>query len=980
MLNYQKLNNLVGWLVFLFAAVAYTMTVEQTASFWDAGEFIAAAYKLQVPHPPGAPFYLLIGRFFSLFAPDVETVALYINMVSVLTSALTVLFLFWSITMLARKLAGTEENTGSTIAIMASGVVGALAFAFSDSFWFSAVEAEVYAMSSFFTALVFWAILKWEARAENPDSDRWLIFIAYMMGLSIGVHLLNLLALPAIGFVYYYKRFKQTPQGGLITLGISALLIGVIMSVIITGLPSIAGWFEIFFVNGLGTPFGIGIIFFSILFIGALVYGIRYTIIHEKRTLNTILLSFIFIIIGYSSYGIIPIRSNYNPPIDENNPENILSFVSYLKREQYGDRPLFTGPYYTAGYPDIKKGAPLYRKDSEKGKYVIYDHRREYIYNKDHMTIFPRMYSTQAHHVQAYMDRTGLGKDQKPTMAHNLDYFFSYQINHMYLRYFMWNFAGRESDIQDAGWLTPADWFKTDLPHYLATNKARNNFFMLPLILGLVGLIFHYVRSNKDANVVMLFFFFTGIAIILYLNQPPVEPRERDYTYAGSFYAFAIWIGLGVMALWEGFKRLTNSSTIGGIGAFVICLSAPLIMMAEGWDDHDRSNRWHSVDSAKNLLNSCAENAILFTGGDNDTFPLWYAQEVEGFRTDVRVCNLSLLNTDWYIGQMKRQAYKSDPLPISFEFEHYIQGTNDALYFQEIARWKDGISLPGFLSLVKQRNPMVMAETRSGDVVTTFPSRNFVLPVNREVVLKTGSVPEHLRNNIVDRLAWSVTQNTLEKKDLIILDMIHTNNWERPIYFSTTLSSSNFLGLKEYTQLEGLAHRLLPVRLPGATQGWINTDIMYDRMMNNFFWRELDNPDVYYDENYLRFPLNSRTQFHRLAGQLLAEGKKDKSLEVINRCLSVMPDKSIPFDITIPPFVPLLLELGEKEKAMEIVNTMAPRAEENLAYLQRQGLTNTRDNDLNLYVLNTLISGLREEGMTEEASRLEKVFRTYYNR
>ncbi|WMJ72476.1 DUF2723 domain-containing protein [Cytophagaceae bacterium ABcell3] len=980
MLEYQKLNNITGWIVFLFAAIVYTLTVEPTASFWDAGEFIAAAYKLQVPHPPGAPLYLLIGRFFSLFTSDLEKVALYINMVSVITSAATILFLFWTITMLAKKLVLTNNETpslGQQIAILGSGAVGALAFTFSDSFWFSAVEAEVYAMSSFFTALVFWAILKWESRADEPGSDRWLIFIGYAVGLSIGVHLLNLLAIPAIAFVYYFKKYKVSKQGVVLTFVVGAVIIGVIMSGIIVGLPSLAGSFELFFVNTLGTPFGTGIIIFSIIFIALLTYGIIYSNKHEKRVLNTVLLTFTFIVIGYASYGIIPIRSNYNPPIDENNPENILSFVSYLKREQYGDRPLIKGPLFTAGYPDVKRGAPLYRKDSEKGRYVIYDYRREYIYDKEHMVLFPRMYSTQSHHVEAYKERANLAPGQRPTTADNISYFLNYQLYHMYLRYLLWNFAGRESDIQDADWLGPTDWFEKDLPHYLEVNKARNNFFMIPLILGLIGLVFHYTRHNKDANVVMLFFFFTGIAIIIYLNQPPVEPRERDYTFAGSFYAFSIWIGLGVLALREWIGKLLKAPVIASSLALVIGLTAPGIMMAEGWDDHDRSNRWHSVDSAKNLLNSCAPNAILFTGGDNDTFPLWYVQEVEGFRTDVRVCNLSLLNTDWYINQMKRDVYESEALPISLEFEDYIQGTNDALYFQEVDRFKDrGISLPGYINLVKQRNSLVMAQTRSGDAVTTFPSRKFFLPVSKDAAAQ--AVPEDLRDFIVDRMTWSINQSTLEKKDLIMLDMISTNNWERPIYFSTTLSQANFLNLKEYTQLEGMAHRLLPAKLPGASQGWINTEIMHDNLMNNFHYRELDNPDVYYDENHLRFPLNLRTQFQRLAGQLELEDNKEQALEVINHCFAVMPDTSIPYDVSIPPFVPILLKLGERDKAIEITETMGDRAVENLAYLERKNTPYTnRDYYLNLHVLNTLITGLRNHGETDLAARYDETFRRY---
>ncbi len=978
--NYSKLNNLLGWLVFIFATAVYVLTIEPTASFWDCGEFIACSYKLQVPHPPGAPFFLLIGRIFSLLASDVTQVAFWINMVSALSSSFSVLFLFWTITLIARKFAKDYQNPtlGEKIAIFGSGVVGSLAFTFSDSFWFSAVEAEVYAMSQFFTAFVFWAILKWETKAEQIGADKWLLLIAYTIGLSIGVHLLNLLAIPALAFVYYFKKYDITRVGVISTFLISGVIIVVVLSGIIPGLPSLAGTFEIFFVNSLGLPFNSGIIFFGILFLSALVFGIVYSIKNQKYILNLSLLGLTFILIGYASYGIILVRSNFDPPIDENDPENVISFVSYLKREQYGDRPIFKGPLFTAGYPiDVEKGSALYRKDSASGQYVVYDYKMNYIYDPKHVTLFPRAYSTQPHHVEAYRSMMNLREGKKPSFWQDKGYMFSYQIGHMYLRYLGWNFIGRASDIQDSDVLWPWDHFKKDLPEYLKNNKARNNFFLLPFILGVVGFVYLFSKSRKDGIVVSLLFIFTGLAIVVYLNQPPVEPRERDYTFAGSFYAFAIWIGLGVFFIADLMEKIIKSESTRSAISFILCLSVPAIMGQQGWDDHDRSNRFYSVDSAKNLLNSCAPNAILFTGGDNDTFPLWYVQEVEGFRTDVRVCNLSLLNTDWYIKQMKQQAYESEPLPISLNFENYIQGKNDQIYFVEKPQYKSGINLAGYIQLVKTDNPEIRQESGRGDYYTTLPSKNLYLNIDKNAVLATGAVPDTLRGQVLDRLAWNIGTNTLEKKDLIILDMIVTNNWKRPIYFSTTLSGSNFLNLKDYTQLEGLAHRLMPIKYPNASQGFVYDKVMYDNMMKNFFWRELDNPNVYYDENYFRMTVNSRSQFYRLASTLYNNGEIEKAKEVAEHCFKVMPDDPITYDIATPPFIQIFFKTGNEKMAMDIANKMGNRAIENLEYYKREKIPYGRDYELNFYILDSIIRALKEGGKAKEAAKYEEVLMSY---
>lgn len=985
---------MLGWLVFLVALVTYTLTAEETASFWDCGEFIAAAYKLQVPHPPGAPFFLLLGRLFSLLSfGDVTKVAFWVNMVSVISSALTILFLFWTITRIALKLTtgGDSENltTAQKITILGSGIVGSLAYTFSDSFWFSAVEAEVYAISSFFTAFVFWAMLKWEEVANSPESDKWLILIAYMMGLSIGVHLLNLVTIPALGFIFYFKKYTNiTLKGILLTFVISLFLVLGILEVIIPGLPSFAGSVEIFFVNTLGLPFNSGIIFFMVVFIGCLIYLIKYSIYKQNRILNTVLLCFTFLLIGYTSYAIILIRSSYNPPIDENNPENVISFVSYLKREQYGDRPLFYGPQYTADVISQKKGSPIYRKEGDK--YMIFDYKMIYKFDPRHETLIPRMYSKQPSHIQAYEEMVGKPEIKvpnsrseskyKPSFRQNIEFMLKGQFGEQYLRYFLWNFLGRFGDIQGT-WSPGIFQSKKDLPETIASNKAYNQFYGIPLLIGILGFAFHTTafRNKKDCYsfvYVTLFFVLTGLALSFYLNQPPIEPRERDYIFAGSFYVFAIWIGIGVLAIEELIRiKLLKKSSLSGIIAILICIPAPILMAKEGWDDHDRSKRWHSVDSAKNLLNSCEKNAILFTGGDNDTFPLWYVQEVEGFRTDVRVCNLSLLNTDWYIDQMKLKAYESEPLPISLEFKNYAQGTNDYIPYIEDPRMKGGILLKNYIKFVKNFNPEVCITTEDGRSLAKLPITTMILPVDSQKVAEMGIVPDRLKKNIVSVMKWDLPKRSLEKKDLIILDIIASNDWKRPIYFSTTLSSSSYLNLKDYMQMEGLAYRLIPVKNPPHMQGEgrVETSIMYNRMINNFFYRGLDDTTRYFDENYRRFPMNLRNSFYRLAAEFYNEGNFEKAKEVVDFCFAKIPDKTFNYDAFCVQFVQLYYKLNEKEKAQKMALVMAKRADDELNYYKQNDRKNFEVRT-NMYILNTLSNIARTESDSLIAKEIEEKF------
>lgn len=1004
MLSYKKINNITGWFVFLIAALTYIATVEPTASFWDCGEFIAVSYKLMTPHPPGAPLFLLFGRIFSLFsgseawlAGDSQNAAYWINLVSSLSSAFTILFLFWSITLIGKKLLGVqneEPSLGKTLAIMGSAIVGSLAYTFSDSFWFSASEAEVYAFSAFFTAFVFWAILKWEAVADEEGSDRWLVLIAYMVGLSIGVHLLNLVTIPALAFVFYYKRYKPSLMGAFVTLAASSAILVTILVIIIPGLPSMAGWFEIKFVNSLGLPFTSGIIFFSIALIGLITFGLMYSIRTNNRALNVGMLSLIFILIGYSSYFLIIIRSNFNPTIDENDPEEITKFVSYLKREQYGDRPLFYGPQWTSQISRNEKGEhviigdPVYRKGEDN--YEIYDYKQSYYYPSNQKTLFPRMHSKQVHHTpkyEAWMKAKGYRfKDGKlPAGSQNLHFLFNRQLGFFYWRYFLWNFVGRQGDVQDSGAL----WFTAEELPELLQSKAQNNYYALPLILGLFGIAFLAVKDKQTLVVLGMLFFFTGAAIILYLNPPPIEPRERDYAYAGSFYAFSFFIGIGVLGLYEVLKDYIKSTKLSAVLATVVGLVIPTIMVAEGWDDHDRSARYHSVDSAKNLLASCEQNAILFTGGDNDTFPLWYVQEVEGFRTDVRVCNLSLLNTDWYIDQMKRKAYKSEPLPIRFENKQYTQGTNDYLqYFNPAGEGKDKpMNLDAYLKAVNSRSGQIGQYTQVKEVKkfeTRLPSKIIYLKTDPEVIQGLSFVPKELKPFAKSKLQWKLPRKGgIDKKDLIMLDMISNINkegWKRPIYFSTTLSSANYLGLRDHMVLEGLAYRFLPIK-HGQSQGIVNADVMFDNMMNKFHWRGMADADIFYDENYKRFVFNARMQYMQLAYDLLANGKDtERAKQAVLKSLEVMPDEAFAHDYIGSQFVSILFEVGEDEKATELAMKIAPRSKEMLDHFASKKGSSRNDAARYLQSLQILQRELESNDKKEESAKLKNWLVPYSSR
>ncbi len=979
-MGYQKINIITGWFAFLVALITYWLTVEPTASFWDAGEFIACSARLQVPHPPGAPFFLLTGRMFSMLGGgNLEGIAYWVNILSVVSSAFFVLFIFWSITHLAKRILKVktgEESTTDIIVIMAAGLTGALACTFSDSFWFSAVEAEVYAMSAFFTGFVLWAILRWENLSKEQDRARWLILIAYMMGLSIGVHLLNLVAIPVLGLIVYFKYYeKVTRNGVLATLAIAGFIVIFILEGIIPGIPSLAGKIEILFVNNFGLPFGSGVIFFAIIFLGALIYGIRYSIIHNKYVLNTALLSFTFIMIGYSSYMMIPIRSNYNPPIDENNPEDIISFVSYLKREQYGSRPLFKGQYYTASLIDNKKGATVYMRGEDK--YVQKDYKVEQVFDPEHTTILPRMYSSDPNHINKYLEVTGLKKGEKPSFGDNIFYLFKHQLGYQYMRYFLWNFVGRESDIQGASWVGITDAFD-DIPSSLAANRGRNLYFGLPLLLGLMGILIQYKRDPKLFSAIALLFFMTGIAIVLYLNTPPIEPRERDYIYAGSFYMFTIWIGFGVLMLYDLIKGISKQKKIAAIVAAVLGLSIPVLMATQTWDDHDRSDRYFSVDAAKNYLSSCAPNAIIFTGGDNDTFPLWYAQEVEGFRRDVRVIVLSYFNTDWYIEQMMRPAYESTPLPFGLTAKHYQQGgLNDYLPVIENPNIKGAISAIQFMKAIEQEHPQLQIPTSISNY-NSVPGRRLIL-TGIDTNKIRSMVPEELQGSVQPYMDISIKGRALEKKDLAILDLIVNSNWDRPLYFNNTSLANTNLELAPYMVQEGITTRLLPVLNPNPQTGFsVNTDVMYDNVMNKFQWRGLDNPDIYHTEDYLGFCLNSRSTFNSLVRALINEGDYERARNALIRCLEVMPNESIPYDYFSVSQVDLLLQVGEPELANHIAEVTSSDAVEWLDYYFDKGVRDPVTIQRRLLYLNELARAYRSNDERELANKYENLFTEYY--
>lgn len=964
-MEFRKLNDFIGWIVFLIATTVYFLTLEPTASWWDCGEYIATAYKLQVGHPPGAPLFQMLGRFFSLFAfGDVSKVALMMNVMSALSSSLTILFLFWTITLLARKfmMDGQDAlNKTNQYAVLGAGAVGALAYTFSDSFWFSAVEGEVYAMSSFFTALVFWAILRWERVADEPHNYRWLLLIAYLIGLSIGVHMLNLLAIPAIVYVFYFKKYKISSKGFIVAGLVSLAILGFIMSLIIPQVVGLASKFELFFVNSIGLPFNTGSVIYFALLIGGIVFGIIYTHRKAKVILNTALLALMFILIGYSSFFMLIIRANANTPINENEPSDAISMLAYLNREQYGDWPLLYGQYYSAPMIDSKDGNPVYVKDVKKGKYIITDYRRgtKPVYDPRFTTVFPRMWSDQKQsHISMYKQYGGPGVPlritkndgsteviYRPTFGENLKFFFSYQFTHMYFRYFMWNFAGRQNDVESQGELESGNWIsginfidsarlgdQSNLP-FSMQNPARARFYFLPLLLGLAGLFFHLKRDIKDTWIVFLLFILTGVAIIVYLNQTPYQPRERDYAFAGSFYAFAIWIGLGVLWLFDLISKKIKNTKL----AVIIAIAAPLllvpgIMAKEGWKGHDRSGKYPARDFAKTYMAQCAPNAILFTNGDNDTFPLWYVQEVENFRTDMRVVNYMLASGDWYVHQLGKKVYTSEKLPLTLSPEQYNKGIND--YVPVLERISGVIELKDAIKFVADERDQTKVPLQSGEKINFVPSKKLKITVDKQAVIRSGTVPESMHHLIVDEIVWDVTQNGLYKNDLMLLDFIATNNWERPIYFANPNAVSKVLNVDKYCHMEGVVYRFMPVIAPEyyRNMGGVYADGSYDLLVNKAKWGNLNDPKVTVDRESYRNAGLPRQSYMRLAQALVNQKKMDSAIIALDKSIEHFPHSKIAFDYFMLPWVDLYFEAGANEKAEYMMRTIAERYIDDLRY------------------------------------------------
>ena len=1034
MKQYKITNNIIGWIVFAIAAFTYCMTVEPSASFWDCPEFISTATKLEVGHPPGAPFFMLTGNFFTQFTGDPAKAAFCVNIMSALLSALCILFLFWTITHLTRMLIckdGTVTTWGQIITIMGSGVVGALAYTWSDTFWFSAEEGEVYAYSSMFTALVFWLILKWEDHADEPHSDRWIVLIFYLTGLSIGVHLLNLLCLPAIALVYYYKRHPQAQsKGSLVALLVGFLLVAAVLYGVVPGIVKVGGWFELFFVNTLGMPFNTGMIvyilaliavvltaiwsttktnrtltnglylasvgmlgipffgtgFMSVL-IGIVLLATLYFLLNmkrkdgkmllRKRILNTSLLCMLMLMIGYSSYAVIVIRSVANPPMDQNSPEDIFSLGSYLSRDQYGQTPLFFGQAFTS-QPDFDaNGQAIYntttehhRKEktqaNEADTYEDVESLESLQYPSGMKMLFPRMYSSA--HAQAYNDWLGgniqlrdvnyttSGGDfqygQMPSQWDNLNFFMSYQINFMYWRYFMWNFAGRQNGYQSNGekehgnWLTGIPFIdnaiygnQKELPNELQQDKAHNVFYMLPLLLGLLGLFWQAFRGDKGVKqfwVVFFLFFMTGLAIVLYLNQTPMQPRERDYAYAGSFYAFAIWIGMGVAALADLLGRALKArkkateefGVLPAAVASVLCVLVPLQMVSQTWDDHDRSGRYACRDFGLNYLDTMPEkladgtpaNPIIFSNGDNDTFPLWYNQETEGKRTDARVCNLEYLQTEWYTDQMVRPAYNSPSLPIAWKRAEYVDDGKHG-YFPIVDRKAE---LDAFKKAHPNGpDPYELTYIMDNYVRTKqiFPTDSVVVKVNKQNVINQGitvpagmEIPDHISLS----LKWA--GRGMSRKQVMIYEMLARNNWKRPIYMSVTLGAENYAGLQDYFCLEGLAYRLTPFKLG---QSRIDTDKMYTNLMTRFKYGNVAMPGIFLDETNLRMAQTHRRMFSILIERLLNEGKKDKALAALRMCEKVLPEATVPYEYADVDLATLWFHAGDKGKAAKVAKEVA---------------------------------------------------------
>ncbi len=1013
-LNYKKFNNIIGWVIFAIATVVYILTLEPTTSWWDCGEYISTAYKLEVGHPPGAPFFQLLGRFFTLFAfGNTQYVAYMINLMSALSSSFTILLLFWTITRFARKLTSGEMTDNKAYAIFASGIIGALAFTFTDSFWFSAVEGEVYAMSSLFTAVVFWAILKWEEVSDTPYAYRWLILIAYMVGLSIGVHLLNLLAIPAITYVVYFKKYKKVDLKGFVLAGfIGIVILSFIMYLVIPMTVKMAGSFELFFVNSIGLPFNSGSFIFIITLIAAIAWAWMFTYKRRYQIAHIAVIGLTFIMIGYSSFFMLAIRANANPPINENDPKDAISLLSYLLREQYGSWPLGHGQYYNANVTDWKDGKPVYVRDDKTGKYIITDQREQSDpqYNPELSSVFPRMWSnTKPEHISIYKNYlTSKGKavrvmgadgqekiEYKPTFGDNLRFFFQYQLGHSYFRYFMWNFVGRQNDVESQPNIRNGNWIsginftdsmrlgnQSELP-FAAQNPARNTFYFLPLILGLIGFIFHFNKNMKDFWVVFLLFIMTGIAIIVYLNVTPYQPRERDYAYVGSYYAFAIWIGLGVFALIDALSKKVNMK-MATAGVFAVTLVAvPGLLASEGWDDHDRSGKTTARDFAINYLESCEPNAIVFVNGDNDTFPLWYIQEVEGIRTDIRVVNYMLSSGPWYVHQLQRKIYDSEKVPLSIEPEKYNKGVNS--YVPIYPKVQGTFELRQIVDFIKSDDASTKLGTQRGDKMNYIPTRKVKLSLDKDYLVNSGVVPAHKVNEVPEALEWNLSGSAIYKNDLMLLDLIATNNWERPIYFANPNAVKKVLGLGDYMHLEGFVYRLLPYKADGLIKGMggVDADKAYDLLVNKANWGNLYKDDVTIDRESTRNSGIPKNNFLRVAEVLIEKGEIEKAITALDTYQKNYPHHKVNYDMYMLPYAEAYYKAGAIEKGNQVVEILYDYYVDELKYINSLSPEYKKllvhDQQTALGVLQRMGQSTKQYKQTDLSSKIDSTFKEQIN-
>ncbi|MBU3820893.1 DUF2723 domain-containing protein [Flavobacteriaceae bacterium XHP0103] len=1023
---FKKWNTILGWFAFLIAFITYSLTVEPTVSFWDAGEYILTSSKLQVGHPPGAPLFQMLGAFFSIFTfGNGELVGRMLNMMSAASSAFTILFMFWTITLLLKKLVKNDGDISQqkALAILGSGLVGSLAFTFTDSFWFNAVETEVYAMATFIMSVLFWLALRWEQDMDKPRGNKWLILIAFIIGLSFGVHFMGLLTIPAIGLIYYFKNYKTiTVKNFIVANLVSAAILLFIFKLLAPNILKIFSASEIFFVNTIGLPFNSGSIIAGIALVAIIYYALKYTRKKNFVHLNTGILCITFIIIGFSTWLMLPIRANANTVINENNPSSARELLAYYNLEQYPETHLFYGPLFTDIYASLDEENPYsdekpkYEKDEDLGKYVIVNDYKnaKQNYNSDHAAILPRMWS--AEHAENYMQLfigyldfklrpehqmdnnfralisdfksqmaqgnvdyeqfnaflkrySSILDIEKPSLWDNITFMFQYQLGYMYWRYFMWNFSGRQDDIQGrydthGNWITginPLDeillgYSQDNLPSDVKNNKARNTYYLLPFILGLIGFFFLFNKDKKLFWTMLVFFLFTGLAIQFYTNVRPFEPRERDYSVVGSFYVFALWIGFGVYALYDALKKYIPSK-FSAISITLVCLVlVPGILAANNWDDHDRSDKYTANSMAKMYLDSCAENAILFTIGDNDTFALWYAQEIEGYRTDVRVVNTSLFQTDWYIDQMKRKAYESDPIPSQLTHDDYKYGTNEYVRIEDFIQ--DTIRVKQLLDFIQSDNPNTkykyaleregydINQVRSQDLNASYvPTRNLRLAVNKDNVLKSGIVKPKDSSKIVPYIDITLTGGALLKNRLLMLDIVANNDWKRPIYFTGgSFGDDDYIWMKDYLQLDGLCYKLVPIKTPVSEanpfdMGRVDSDLMYEKV-KNWDWGNSGDPNIYHDIETRKNSITYRGNLARLIEQLINEDKVEKAEEIADIAMTNMPVDYFGYYTLLEPYISAYYEVGNKEKAVKLFHQLAEKYQESLTFYANLSIEN----------------------------------------